>query len=101
LVSGSNPSQPAKLARRIENHPEKYYALDPLRQSSKDGLWVAQREPLGTKLIPALIENSGNAGKGPLAYGSGGPLQPIPPTRDSLVLLQIELKPYESVLYTF
>lgn len=65
LVSGSNPSQPAKLARRIENHPEKYYALDPLRQSSKDGLWVAQREPLGTKLIPALIENSGNAGKGP------------------------------------
>jgi hypothetical protein len=33
--------------------------------------------------------------------GSGGPLQPIPPTRDSLVLLQIELKSYTLVLYTF
>jgi hypothetical protein len=33
--------------------------------------------------------------------GSGGRLQPIPPTRDSLVLLQIELKSYTLVLYTF
>jgi hypothetical protein len=98
---GGDPLRPAKLAERIGNHPNTNCVLNPSGRCSDREFSPVRHEPVGTRLVPALIGNAGKCRKRPWAYGSGGPLQPIPPTRDSLVLLQIELKSYTLVLYTF